>query len=83
MTHEHIHNLRDPSESEQTTIGSEDAEFCDGLICGTYHEDDGGEPVKQDPHLHLTLYGLHPATSGRRFRIKSYGFRGTNARLYV
>jgi hypothetical protein len=60
--------IRNPANSEEQLLATEDAADCYGEVCGGYHEENG-EAVKPNPHSHLVLTGRKPNTTPRYYPI--------------
>jgi len=62
-------SLRDPIDSENTLVGSEEAVSCDGSECGftVFSEDEELELLR--PHWHVILKGTMPEAGPRRYPI--------------
>ena len=60
--------LRDPGDSEETIIGSEEALFCDGSECGSAVFS-VGELELLPPHWHVIEQGKSPDAGPRRYPI--------------
>jgi hypothetical protein len=61
--------LRNPADSAEVTIDSEDAVFCDGSECGAAVFSDDGELELLRPHWHMIVKGKSPEAGPRRYPI--------------
>ncbi len=61
--------LRDPAESEEVVVGSEEALFCDGSECGVAIFSEDGELELLQPHWHMIVKGKAPEAGPRCYPI--------------
>jgi hypothetical protein len=62
-------SLRDPAESADVVIDSEEALFCDGSECGSAMLSEDGELELLQPHWHMIVKGKSPEAGPRRYPI--------------
>jgi len=62
-------SLRDPYESVNTLVGSEEAVFCDGSECGFTVFSEDGELELLRPHWHMAVKGTVPDAGPRLYPI--------------
>ncbi len=61
--------LRDPADSSEVTIQSEDAAFCDGAECAAAVLSNNGELELLRPHWHMIVRGRSPEAGPRCYPI--------------
>jgi len=61
--------LRDPAESEEVVVGSEEALFCDGSECGASIFSEDGELELLQAHWHMIVKGKSPEAGPRCYPI--------------
>lgn len=61
--------LRDPADSAEVTIDSEEAVYCDGSECGATVPGDDGELELIPPHWHMIVRGKSPEAGPRTYPV--------------
>jgi hypothetical protein len=64
-----VASLRDPAESVEVVIASEEALCCDGADCGFTVFSEDGELELLQPHWHIIVKGKSPEAGPRRYPI--------------
>jgi hypothetical protein len=61
--------LRDPRNSEEVYLRTEEAMYCDGSVCRRAAHDEEGELEPLPPHYHLIAFGKFPDAGPRCYAI--------------
>jgi len=61
--------IRDPWESEQTTVRMEPAPNCYGGECNSYVQADDGNLEPLQPHFHILVSGQNPEAGPRCYSV--------------
>jgi hypothetical protein len=62
-------SLRDPGDSAEITIATEEATHCDGSECGAVMPSENGELELLAPHWHVIVRGKSPEAGPRCYPI--------------